>query len=335
MRKILILLGLFLFPALGLWAASQQQERQIEEEEPKPLGRTALRVDVQQIQVDVTVQDRRGNLIRGLTQEHFKIYEDKQLQTITNFSPIEAPSTIVLVTEYSNAIPWQFLYDVLIASYTFVDMMRKDDWVAVVAYDMRPEILVDFTQNKMEVHNALRRLNFPGFSESNLFDTVFDVLDRVQDVEGKVAMVLVSSGLDTFSKKNLDETLKRVRETNVVIYPVSIGGHMRARYEHRMGDIARMSLYQADAVLKEFAKLTGGHAYFPRFIAEYRGIFETISALLRHQYSLSYVPQNTERDGKYRRIRVEVEADIDGDGKPDKLTVNHRQGYTATKIAVD
>lgn len=335
MKKTILLLTLFLFTALGLWAASQQQERKIEEEEPKPLGRTALRVDVQQIQVDVTVQDRKGNLIRGLTRENFKIYEDKKPQEITNFSPIEAPTTIVLVTEYSNAIPWQFLYDVLIASYTFVDMMRKDDWVAVVAYDMRPEILVDFTQNKMEVHNALRRLNFPGFSESNLFDTVFDVLDRVQDVDGKVAMVLVSSGLDTFSKKNMDETLKRVRETNVVIYPVSIGGHMRARYEHRLPDTARMSLYQADATLKEFAKLTGGHAFFPRFIAEYRGIFETISALLRHQYSLAYVPTNTERDGKYRRISVEVDADVDGDGKPDKLTVNHRQGYTATKVPVD
>ena len=309
---------------------AQRQDKPIEEEE-KPRGRTSLSVAVEQVQVDVTVQDKNGNLIQGLQKENFRIYEEKVEQNITFFTPIEAPITAVLVTEYSKVIPWEWLYEAWLASHLFADLMRPEDWIAAVAYDIRPEILVDFTQNKAEVYNALRKLNYPSFRESNLYDTVYDVLERVEELEGKVAMILVSSGLDTFSKKNLDETLDKVKEGNVVIYPISVGGGARARSDQYYSTSRRMDLYQADAVLRYFAKYTGGMAFFPRFVQQYQGIFRTISALLRNQYSLGYVSTNTKKDGKFRKIKVEVVADVDGDGKPDKLKVQHREGYLVEK----
>jgi VWFA-related protein len=319
--------------APSVCAQTQQQgEKKIEEEKPKPQGRAGLRVEVNQVRVDVTVQDEKGNLIQGLRKENFKIYEDKVEQEIANFTPMEAPMTAVLVTEFSNAVPsWEFLYDVLMASYNFVEHIRRDDWVAVVAYDIKPEILVDFTQDKSQVYDALRRLSIPTFSESNLYDTMFDVLDRIEELDGKVAVVLVSQGIDTFSKKTLGETLKRVENTGAVIYCVSTGGNLRARYEAQMPATMRMDYYQADSTLKQFAKSTGGVAYFPRFEGEYQGIFNEISARVRHQYSLAYVPTNTAKDGKLRKIRVEVLADVNGDGKPDKLKAFHREGYRVEK----
>ena len=119
--------------------------------------------------------------------------------------------------------------------------------------------------------------------------------------------------------------------TNAVIYPVSIGQNLRLRYEHRMSASTRMDFYQADVVLKEIAKYTGGEAFFPRFTTQFRSIFETISHLLRNQYSLGYVSTNPKKDGKLRKIKVEVDADVNGDGKPDKLKVVHRRGYLAKK----
>lgn len=328
----LLVVVFVLFWALsGEVVQAQREGRPIEEEEEKPQGRASLSVSVEQVKVDVTVQDKDGNLIQGLQQEHFKVYEEKVEQEVTFFAPIEAPITAVLVTEYSNVIPWEWLYEAWLASHLFADLMRPEDWIAAVAYDIRPEILVDFTQNKAEVYNALRKLNYPSFAESNLYDAVYDVLDRVSDVEGKVAMVLVSSGLDTFSKKNLDETLEKVKESNVVIYPISLGGNARARGDQFYSTNTRMDLYQADAVLKYFAKYTGGVAFFPRFSQAYEGVFRTISSLLRSQYSLGYVSTNTKKDGKYRKIKVEVVADVDGDGKPDKLKVQHREGYQVEK----
>ena len=312
--------------------ASDRDEKKIEEKDEKPRARTGLTVAVEQVRVDVTVQDRDKNLIRGLQKESFKIYEDKVLQEIINFTPIEAPMTVVLVVEYSKTMPWEFLYEVLMASYSFVEQIRKDDWVAVVAYDLRPAILVDFTQNKYEVYQALRRLNFPAFRESNLYDTIFDTLDRVEENEGKTAVVLVSTGFDTLSKNTLGKTLDRVRETRVVIYPVGIGGNFRARTPGgpRTG-FGSVDFAQAEATLKAFARYTGGTSYFPRFMQQFPDIFRTIAMLLRHQYSLSYVSTNTKKDGKYRKLKVKVEIDIDGDGKIDKLKANHREGYRAEK----
>ena len=333
MKKSLCAFVLVVFALIwGLLPDALQAQRQgkpIEEQEEKPQGRASISVAVEQVQVDITVQDKKGNLIQGLRREHFKVFEEKVEQEVTFFTPIEAPITAILVTEYSSVIPWEWLYEAWLGSHMFADQMRPEDWVAVVAYDIRPEILVDFTQNKAEVYNALRKLNYPAFRESNLYDAVYDVLDRVADVEGKVAMVLISSGLDTFSKKNLDQILDKVKEANVVIYTISLGGNARVRNDY--GTSARMDLYQAEAVLKYFAKYTGGVSFFPRFVQAYGGIFQTISALLRSQYSLGYISTNTKKDGKYRKIKVEVIADVDGDGKPDKLKVHHREGYSVKK----
>lgn len=304
------------------------QQRDIEEEQSDPKGEAALRVEVDQIRVDVTVQDDDGNLITGLQEENFEIYEEDIKQEITFFEPIEAPMTAVLIVEYSNVLPWELLYEAIMASHTFVNQMRREDWIAVIAYDLKPEILVDFTQNKAEVYNALRRLTYPSFRESNLYDTVIDTLDRIQELDQKTAIVLLSTGLDTFSKKTLDDALDRVRQSNTVIYPVSLGGNLRARADHRMSSNSRMDLLQGDATLKYFARYTGGESYFPRFTTEYPAIFQNISAMLRHQYSLGYVSSNTDKDDDdYREIKVEVKADVDGDGKPDELETRHREGY--------
>ena len=328
---LIALVGLFLATFSPL-VEGQQGGREIEEEQDKPEGLAAVRVAVNQIKVDVTVQDKDGNLIGGLNKNNFKIYEDKVEQAVTYFSPVEAPMTAILITEFSSVIPWEWLYEAWNASYLFADQMRPEDWVAVVAYDIRPEILVDFTQNKAQVFNALRRLNSPAFRESNLYDAVYDVLDRIEELESKVAVVLISSGLDTFSKKNLDETLDKVRKSNAVIYPISLGGNTRVRYDQNYSTSTRMDLYQADAVLKAFAKYTGGVAFFPRFAQAHQGIFQTVSLLLRNQYSLGYVSTNTKKDGKLRKIKVEVMADIDGDGEPDKkVKVQHREGYVVEK----
>ncbi len=313
----------------------EQQQQKIEEEDTKAAGQAAIRVAVNMVRVDATVQTKDGDLVKGLSKENFEIYEDKIKQEITYFEPVEGPITAVLLTEFSKTLPWQFLWDALMASYIFVDQMRPGDWFAVMAYDMHPEILVDFTQNKAEVFGALRKLNSPAFRESNLYDAVWDVLDRTEELDQKLTVILLSSGLDTFSKKNLSDTLDRVKRTNAVIYPVSLGGNFRARYEDRLATDGRMNLQQGDAALKYMAKYTGGTSFFPRFTSQFDGIFQTISALSRHRYALGYTPSVPDSDGEYRKLVVKVNADINKDGKPDNLKVLHREGYLYVKEGID
>lgn len=325
-----------LFPTAGATPAAQKRKEEREaEREPKPEGRTAIAVEVKLVNVDVTVTDSKGNLITGLKAENFTIYEDGVRQQISHFSPVEAPMTVVLVVDFSRQAvilgDYYFGNEIWDAIVEFSRVLRPDDWVAVVAYDMKPEILTDFTRDRNQLYQALRRLTFPAFSESNLSDAVVFVLERVEEVEGKVGVVFLSSGLDTFSKVTYDEALRKARNSHAVIYSVGIGQNLRVRYEPYIAPEQNIELLQSDNRLRSFAEITGGVSYFPRFVSELPSIMRDIAQRLRHQYSLGYVPTNTKKDGKFRKIKVEVKADIDGDGKPDKLKVNHRQGYYAPK----
>ena len=297
-----------------------------EEDQDRPRGQTAISVAVDLVSLQVLVTDLKGNVITGLKPEHFAIYEDNVKQEITHFSPVEANITAVLLVEYSRLVT-PYIYDVWNAIYTFANSLRPGDWVAVIGYDMRPTILADFTQDRNKLMDALRRFNYPAFSESNLSDALIDTLDRVEEMEGKVAVILVSSGLDTFSKHTYDEALKKCKTANASVYPIGTGQNFRLRYEPYMSPGTNMDFLMADNRLRSFAEFTGGEAYFPRFVTEMPSIFNNISALLRNQYSIAYASSNTKKDGKFRKIRADVTADINGDGKPDKVKVMTRKGY--------
>jgi VWFA-related protein len=215
---------------------------------------------------------------------------------------------------------------------------------------MQPHILVDFTQDKRAIFGALNQLRIPGFSETNEFDALYDTLDRLDRVEGKKYVILVSTGIDTFSKLTLDKITKKVKDTkDVTIFPISVGWIIREMYEargraapHGMGiPINNMDYLQADNEMRTFAAMTGGRAYFPRFEAEYGEDFQDIGNDIRHQYSLAYHPTNVRLDGTYRKLKVEVVAPNGGQlkvkdqkGKDQKVEVVARDGYTA-KHTVD
>jgi VWFA-related protein len=304
----------------------------------------SIKVDVPLVNLDVLVTTKDGQTIPNLKKENFKILEDGAPQQISTFNQTEAPITAVLLVEFAST-NYYFIVDALNASYSFANTLKKDDWVAVISYDMKPQILADFTQDKRAVQAALNQLRMPGFAETNLFDALFDTLDRLDRIEGKKYIILVSTGVDTFSKLTLDKILKKVKTTkDVTIYPISVGWVEREWWEshgraapHGMGiPVGNMDYLQADNEMKTFASLTGGRAYFPRFQGEMPGIFSDIASDIRNQYSISYHPTNNKLDGTYRKLKVELHAPDgsplkirDQKGKDVKYIVYAREGYTA------
>lgn len=309
----------------------------------------SLKVNVPLVNVDVLVTTKNGQFVPGLHKENFRVAEDGVPQDISNFTVSEAPITAVLLTEFAST-NYYFLVDALNASYTFANTLKKDDWVAVEYYDMQPHILVDFTQDKRAVTGALNQLRIPGFAETNLFDALYDTLDRLDRVEGKKYIILITTGYDSFSKLTLDKITKKIKDTkDVTIFPISIGWYIREMCEVRgctgmtrgMVPVNRMDYLQADNEMRTFASMTGGRAYFPRFQAEFAEIFQDVGDDIRHQYSLAYHPTNTKLDGTYRKLKVQVVAADGGPlkvkdqkGKDVKIEVVAREGYTA-KHTVD
>ena len=292
-------------------------------------------------------QTANGQFVPGLKKDNFRLFEDGSPQQITKFGVSKAPITAVLLVEFAST-NYDFIVEALNASYAFANTLQKDDWVAVISYDMKPQILADFTQDKRAVFAALNQLRMPGFSETNLFDALFDTLDRTDRIEGKKYVILVTTGVDTFSKLTLDKILKKIKTTkDVTIYPISVGfiareycevHHCRTR---GMIPVGHMDYMQADNEMKTFASLTGGRAYFPRFQGELPEMFRDIGNDIRSQYSISYHPTNAKLDGTYRKLKVELQAPDgsplklrDQKGKEHKPVTYAREGYTA-KHTVD
>lgn len=307
-----------------------------------PEGLTTFRSDVNSVSVEVAVMDNRGNFIPKIPGGTFRIFEDDVPQKNTGFTVGESGMTVCLVVEFNAMFQQTYSrtwYETLQAAYTFLDSLRKDDYIAVVAFDMRSEILADFSTDRSKWQEALARLRVPGFRESNLYDALVDTADRMSEIEGRKAIVVLASGRDTFSKLTYDKARKALQVAGVPIYAVSLFQAMRIMEESRMGPMQRLDFLQADNQLKTFSKETGGQAYFPRFAAEFPQIFQQVNQGLRNQYSLTYTPSNQVRDGKYRKIRVELVNPstneplriIDEKGKPMKYQVIAKAGYTAPR----
>ena len=296
----------------------------------KPDDNFTLAVEIELVNVDVVVTDKKGNFIPNLTAKNFRVYEDKIEQKVTNFSPTNAPLTIVILVEFANTLAFWY-DDVVTPTAGFIQLLRPDDWAALVAYDLRPEILSDFTQDKRELFAGLSRMRIPGFSETNLFDALKDTLDRLEEVDGKKAVLLIGTGVDTFSKITFDTMLKRVNSTNAVIYCIGMMQFLR-EYMDARGYLApedRLTYLQADNQLNTFAKRTGGKAWFPRFMGEYPNILQQVGIELRSQYSMGYQSTNPNKDGKFRKIKVEV---VDESGAVVKTVIARaKDGYQAPK----
>jgi len=335
-------------PQGGAPPPAQQQQNPASQKPPTttapPQGGVTIAVEVPIVTVDVVATTQHGDVIPGLKKENFRLLDDGVPQTITNFSPTEAPITMVLLLEFSSrGYGGFFAYMGKYWSTALFPSLQQKDWVALETFDMKTRIEVDFTQNKDEVMQGLYHLYFPGFSESNVFDALLETVDRLKDVKGKKSIVLLASGVDTFSKHTLDQTMKQLRQSDVTIFCVGLDRAYQnfADMNGGMGSIARLNYLQAENQLKTFSQETGGFAWFPQFTGEMPEVFQSVAAFLRHQYSLSYSPSGGAKDGKFHKIKVELVAPDGGPlvvqdqkGKKQKYQVYAREGYQAPKGGV-
>jgi VWFA-related protein len=304
----------------------------------------SMRVDVPIVNLNVNViLDKTHQFVPGLKVDNFLVVEDGVEQRVQNIRMTQTPITAVMLLEFA-ANSYAFIRDMQNASDSFFRTLRPDDYIAVVTYDMRTHILTDFTNNKNLIANALNSLMIPGFSETNEFDALYETLDRLNRIEGRKYVILISTGRDTFSKLTLDKMLAKIKATpNVTIFTVSTGGLARELADARggMGPISRMDYLQADNEMKTFASMTGGLSFQPLFQGALPDIFSQINDSIRNQYVLTYRPTNTANDGSYRKIKVYLVDNegkplkmADEKGKPVKYSVIARDGYHA-KLPVE
>ena len=304
----------------------------------------SLRVDVPIVNLNVSViLDKNHQFVPGLKSGNFLVLEDGVEQKVDAVRVTQTPITAVMLLEFA-ANSYYLINDMRTSAVSFFHSLRQDDYVAVMTYDLNTHILSDFTNNKEVIADSLRSLILPTFSDTDLFDALYETLDRTSRIEGRKYIILIGSGRDTFSKLTLDKMLAKIKATpNVTIFTVSTGNLARELTDARggMGAVSRMDYLQADNEMKTFAQMTGGMSFQPMFQGALPDIFSQINDSIRNQYVLTYRPTNPKNDGTYRKVKVYL---VDNEGKPLKMqdekgkplkySVIARDGYRA-KLPVE
>jgi len=348
-------------------------------EEPSPADVTNKPQEAEKVTVitnlvnvgAVVYHKKTGQIVTDLKKANFAIFVDGVKMNITNFATPEAPITITLVVEYSklgealgyyaaNGMePGQ--YEVIRPTAMFLSrFVKPEDYVSVIAYDMRPTPLTDFTNDPGRIQQVITLLlrNQPAFRETNLFDALKltliggrgdsvvleDSKESKAEYSGMVAVpatrrravLLIASGIDTFSKINYGQARKIVQNAGIPVYIVGTGNLFFKKYgdglgatDDLLGNPGRMTFLQAANTLTTFANESGGAFYPVTFEGELPKVLGSINGMLRSQYSLGFNPG--EPDGKTHKIVVKV--DVDGDGQYDdkEFVVKAREFYNAPK----
>jgi len=303
-----------------------------------PNGQTySLTVNVPEVHLDVSViLDKNHQFVPGLKPPNFLVLEDGVEQKVDTVRIAQTPITAVMLLEFA-ANSWYVINDMQNAAVSFFHSLRPDDYIAVMTYDLQTHILSDFTNNQQLVADSLRSLTIPTFSDTDMFDALYETLDRVSRVEGRKYVILIGTGRDTFSKLTLDKMLAKIKATpNVTIFTIGTGALINELGGG--GGMRELNYLQAQNQLKTFASMTGGMSFSPLFQGELADDFAAINNSIRNQYVLTYRPTNAKTDGSYRKIKV-VLVDNEGHplqmqdekGKPLKYSVIARDGYNASR----
>lgn len=344
-----------------------EEKKRIEEEKNSVYVDDPIKVETDIVSFDAVVFNKKtGQIITGLKKENFQVFENGVKQDISNFTTPDAPITVTLLLEYSkwtetfgSAAGGYFepgVYEAIRPVAQFLTRFIKppDDYASVIAFDIRPTPITDFTNDPARINQTINLLlrNRPAFRENNLFDSIkFTLLggrgdsvvldnekEEKSDYQGMVAVkskrravILVASGIDTFSKINYGEARKIIQEAGIPIYIISTGNLFYKKYEQYLdpsrvmpGMPDRMTFLQAKNAMNTFAKESGGMHFEMTFESEIPAYLESINGLLRSQYSLAYDLAKKHEPGK--RYKLEVKVDVDGDGTTDDKTfvVQHR-----------
>ena len=290
MRKLVILL---LVLAVALPASAQRPQEQTQK--PKD---DIISVDVNLVDLLVSVADRKGKFITSLKKEDFRIYEDDKLQTITNFSSeTDLPLTIALLVDTSGSIRDKLRFEQEAAIEFFYSTLRRSkDKALVISFDSGVDLLQDFTDNPETLAEAVRKIRAGG--GTSLYDAVYlAASEKLSREQGRKVMILITDGDDNSSRTTLQETLEMAQKHNVAIYGISTNS--AAYFGSKEQD-------RGDKTLKRFSEDTGGKPFFPLKIQELAVSFQDIGQELRSQYRIAYRTTNQKPDGTYRRIRIEV-----------------------------
>src|SRR5467141_4126071 len=257
------------------------------------------------------VEDPNGYFLPNLRRENFVVYEDGVRQKNVAVEIEHAPLSVALLMEFGgryHELNKALGLEVPLIGRELLEVIGRDDKVAILKYDAKVETLADLKQGHETLDDVFNHLSMPPFSEVNLFDALLETLNRMRDLPDRKAIILVSTGIDTFSKASYQQVLAVARSSGTPIYAIGLV-HLMEREAAVYGataPFARIDWHTAEKQLETLAKASGGRAYALQSAPEIPAIYDDIMENLRVRYVITYVSSNTATLGPPRKIQVEL-----------------------------
>jgi Ca-activated chloride channel homolog len=270
-----------------------------------------FKVGVETVFVKVSVTDQLNRYVTGLEQEHFKIFEDKVEQTVSYFNLENAPISVGIIFDTSASMKDNGnIKKAQKAIVRFLQSGSPEDEYFLITFNQKTKLIQSFTDQNTSLLNETA-LQKPSGSTA-LYDAVYLGLDEIKKGKNeKKALILITDGEDNSSRYTAADVREFAKESDVPIYGIGQEGN----------------LYYGRSEIINIVNLTGGRAFFPRSFNELDYYIDLVHSELRNQYLLGYTPTNKTHDGKWRKIRVKLDAP---EGLP-KLIIHAKEGYYAPK----
>lgn len=284
-------------------------------------------VDTTEVMFPVTVRDADGRLINDLTRNDFRVYEDNNLQPLSDLALRQVPVDVILMVDASSSVA-NNLDDFRRAAKGFAERLAAEDRISLIKFDDRIELLQDWTKSRFQLQRALNRIEagmYTRFNDALLLASKEQF--GLQVGKSRRAVIVLSDGIDNGQgTTTLEAALQAMIRSQVTAYIVSnteisraakraqldtlLGGtEASIKFNQVQIDGLRLGLQALDRSeenLAQLARATGGRLYKPATFDALESTYAEVADELRHQYALYFTPLNKSRDGSFRRVRVET-----------------------------
>ncbi len=283
-----------------------------------------IKVETTEVMLPVTVRDGTGRLVNDLTRDAFRVFEDNQEQPLRDLALRQVPVDAVLMVDTSSSTA-RNLEDFRRAAEGFAERLGPDDRISLVKFDDSVQLIQDWTKSRFQLRRALTRI-VPGMFTRFNDALLLAAREQYGSTQSRRAVIVLTDGIDSGRGATLQSAFRALLEAQVTVYVVSNTEISRAakqseleslrsgtdsarRFNQLQIDDLQMGLRaldQSEQLLEQLTAATGGRLYKPHSFNALESTYAEVADELRHQYALYFTPLNRNRDGAFRRVRVET-----------------------------
>lgn len=262
------------------------------------------------VTLKLSVEDVNGFFVPNLRRSNFAVYENGVRQKNVSVEVEHSAVTLAVLMEMggrSQQLNKMFASEAGYVAKPVLDVLGRDDKFAFFTYDDRLHTVVDFDAPHEKWDAAFSEVAVPGFSEANFYDAAAAVLDRLAPMPGRKALLVISTGIDTFSHASFDDLTKKAKAGDTPVYAIGLGDLARQTVlGPDSGPLARVDWDQCERQLETLARVSGGRSYVARSTVDAPAVYDDIMENLRVRYVVTYVSPASASDRAPRTVQVKL-----------------------------